>query len=306
MGIPHLDALVSNGHYKELDGGSNWSGHYVLDWNGIEVFYKTQRAMFSSNNKKSLIMDVLLPLDQFAISLLNHPKYGRGSVIDSSKSGIEKEVRTIKAWKDAGIIVPEIIEHNHNAAAYEYIRDSIDYLKLLQDGAGLKEFRALADTHHEIRALAKSKINTDLLHSDLNPSNFLYIHSKNLAIPIDPHLAIKSEKSFEEVDAILNLSFLYRLFDLQIEQTSLRTYLKEFAERLEPSEAELMREYNQEKTNNPTAIAAMFFWLREPVAALIMDRPKRNLNEILNSIFPTYDTNKVELINEALERRTAA
>ena len=295
-----LETLVINGQRIEITEGNGFF-HYILNLEGRKVFYKTLKAV--PLNKKP-ILKTLRVLDSLIVSVLASSNPGIGSLVDLSKSGIEKEARTLKAWKNAGISTPEIIGYSQNFIVCDYIEGSISYSKLLRGEAKPTEFRVLLDAYNKIRTLAKTNANTNLLHSDPILSNFLYIPQNYLAMPIDPHLALNPKKCLEEVDAALNLKFLYDIFRLQIENHVMQSYFDGFVERLEPCEAKRMKEFNQEKF--VSGIAKAYLWVREPFAAFITNRPRINLGDILANMFPNHDKNKVMLLNKILESRYCA
>lgn len=225
-----IEQRLGTGYAVTAGEGANIS--FLVELNqGKKVFYKLARKR---------VVTTLRKLDKKLRTKLRNTHPALAYHAQNQSTTIEKEVRTLKKWADAGIPTMSLILHDGERLVAEQIKGWT-----IQDSLREKEdrglFREVVQTYNLLRKLAYKYDDKDFLHSDPHPQNFM--ESNGVIMPIDPGIVIKDEMSLPEVDTRINLNFCYKILDNRIIRSP-KTYVQMFLESLNPQEYQAMKDLN--------------------------------------------------------------
>lgn len=206
----------------------------------------------------------------------------------SARKKTKKEIETIIAWRRAGIPAPEVLAVTTRGTAFSYV-EGVAYRKLLSESYRPDALDKLLTTFHQIRRLAQTERNIDLLHSDCHLANFLYDETNDVAVAIDPSIWFYCDTSFADADASLNLFLAFSFLTLKSDLTTKLQYLRQFLGSLSAAERGAMFDLNDDV---PKWIM-LFFSVRNVLMRMV------GLKETGN-ILARYSPENVQLINELL------
>ena len=241
------------------------SSSFVLDMNGMQVFYKTREKIVKKKIRKldTLIKNIL----HHRIVLKKYVNLNQGR-----KALIEKEVKTWQLWKEKGIYVADLIDYIDKEIIFEYIPNSILFNRLLSNQFSMSKFEKFLEVYDQIRKVANKDKNLFLLHSDPHLGNFLYDPTKSKAIPIDSGIILNKRMSFSELDITLVARTLQSISELSTNTEHITKYVQKFKEILSNYDIESLLSLNFEI---PQFIKTCYA-IREEIASRIKNRDKIN------------------------------
>jgi len=128
------------------------------------------------------------------------------------------------------------------------------------------------ELYQKIRSLAKTKNNSDYLHSDPHLGNFLISKEKEI-YPIDPGCLLKEELGINELTFSLLKQTLCSIIFLNTDISSKKNYVSSFNQSLNKSEKErFLQEFNKNKTI--PILPRVYFKLREEFVSRVKKREK--------------------------------
>jgi hypothetical protein len=196
-----LDQLVAEGKSTLFQTSAN--DIQIVDINGERLFYKLARV---SSMPVSKIINLSVNKYKHSFAPLNYRS------ADQSKS-FEKEKRTIHKWHLAGINCIRPVESSDTRIVFPFVNlPSVQTLLNQYDDMSL--FRKTVDSYLSIREAAFQNDDPDMLHSDCHLDNFLFSEEDDYVIPIDPGFCTSRKLSTTQLDAHLNLYFMYSFFRL--------------------------------------------------------------------------------------------
>ena len=258
---------------------------FTVNFGNTKLVYKSFKDVNVPRKIKKILRRIDSPINRYFASKVNFMNH-----IDYFDNTFDIESKILEYWNSKGISSIHILEKQDQALVFKYF-DAITFEKLLQtEDHKSSKYTQLLDVVSSIRDAAKAEGNSLYLHPDLLPKNFLYLYDNNQTIAIDPGLKLK-DLSFEELDAKINLSFLYHLnkFD------SGDGYMDKFLERLQRDEIKNNREFN----NPLRSDVAAYLNLRMNIVTFLKRIYHRDHNTNNRYIFAPSKTNH---INEILDK----
>jgi hypothetical protein len=215
---------------------------FTVNINNVELFYKPAYAQ-NSNSKftshvKAALHNVDVVLKQYFLSRDCFLDYVENGNIDNHDYTLDIESKILSEWNKRGISSVSILENQKKALVFKSL-NAINYGKLLKQKDSDSHYEKLLNVITSIRSAAKSENNPLLLHPDLLPKNFLYCLDSNTAVAIDPGAKLR-DKNLGELDAKLNIRFLYSLYGFDRNEF----YIDSFLNTLDRPEKKQLLQYN--------------------------------------------------------------
>ena len=223
-----------------LGEGANSSN--VVNLNGVQVVRKTILSGVNEEDKKKLRQGVTLLRNYLRKYTIAKHRVSESSTYEL----LFKEYQTLLKWREFGIIdfEPQIKEATIQTPYFI----SKDYTTLLRESSlDKKAINLLMGKYQQIREIALSQNDINLLHSDSHLGNFLY--KEDSCIPIDPGVILNRGENLKEIDTYLNLFFLFSFF----RGNSNRSYLEELL-------SQTISRFNKtERTNLKSSLNSQFY-----------------------------------------------
>ena len=223
-----------------LGEGANSSN--VVNLNGIQIVRKTILSGINKEDKRKLRQGIRL-LGNY----LREYTIDKHRVSNSSPDELLfKEYQTLLKWEEQGIIDFKPQLKGLSIQTPYFI--SKDYRTLLrEDSLDKKAINLLMEKYQQIREIAFSQNDINLLHSDSHLGNFLY--KGNSCIPIDPGVILDTRENLKEIDIYLNLFFLFSFF----KEKANKGYLEELL-------SQTISRFNKtERTNLKSSLNSQFY-----------------------------------------------
>jgi len=276
--LSDLNNIVAKGESVSFQTPAN--DIQIITFNGERLFYKVARV--SS-----------MPLSKIIALSLNKYKHSFSPVkyrsADQSKV-FEKERRTIYKWHLAGIDCIQPLESSDTSIVFPFVDlPSVEYTLNQEEDKSL--FSKTVDSYFSVREAAFRYDDPDMLHSDCHLGNFLVSKNGDSVIPIDPGFCVSKKLSTSQLDAHLNLYFMYNLF---------RLHNPSFAEELANDFS--LRLSTQEKKNMYTVhdsispLAQGYLFVKEIAMPYLRGESPRE-----NNSFKSYSPKNQTLINKLLK-----
>lgn len=246
---PDLADVFLRKPYTPLLGG--YHSVIKVDLEGKSLVYKFFNEANSSilkNEFKRFFSDVESYLKkQYRHMQVN--SFNKHVAYDSYDNNLTIEYLILSEWEKRGIPCMHILEKQDNVLVYDY-HNSLNFKKIINTNYEPNfQYKQLLDTINIIRTTAKNENNPLLLHPDLLPQNFLYLLDENKTIAIDPGIVL-NKLPFEELDARLNLGFIYHLASCRNKLNSSK-YINSFLDTLNIDDNKLLYEFNKPLKSAP-------------------------------------------------------
>ena len=185
---------------------------------------------------------------------------------------LEKEFKTWNLWKKEGIPTLNLQNFSGDEIEWGYLEGSRSLRQSLNFCQDEKTFLNFLELYQKIRSLAKTKNNSDYLHSDPHLGNFLISKEKEI-YPIDPGCLLKEELGINELTFSLLKQTLCSIIFLNTDISSKKNYVSSFNQSLNKSEKErFLQEFNKNKTI--PILPRVYFKLREEFVSRVKKREK--------------------------------
>ena len=153
---------------------------------------------------------------------------------------VASEVMATLRWRSLGIPTQDLVHYDGQRLMVFKHMEGHSLEKVFNGPYQETIFSKLLDAFHNIRKIAMKSKNPRILHSDPYANNFFYNSETGLVVPFDSSKVNKSDMSFDEIDARLNLFFLCKIFHLKTDPETHRKYVDQSVERLTREERELI------------------------------------------------------------------
>lgn len=216
---------------------------FTINFGDIKLVYKSLTDINFPKKTKKILKKIEQPLNNYYASKVHFMAH-----IDEIHDTFDIEKKILDYWSKKSIPSITILEKQDKALIFKYF-DAENFDKILQkEDDKSPKYKQMLDVITTIRDVAKSENNPLYLYPDLLPKNFLYVFETEKTIAIDPGLKLK-DMPFEELDARINLSFLYHINKFK----SGDGYITSFLERLPKEDIKNIREVNHPLRNDVAA-----------------------------------------------------
>jgi len=167
-----------------------------------------------------------------------------------------KEFSTMREWERLGIATPDAVLQRGSSIVYKFMPGK-SFSKEM-DGETLNEeaFGRVLDCFHDIRRVARERIDIDLLHNDPFVDNFFYDAEREKVVPLDP-AKVLVKRYFGETDGRINLFSLCKIFHLNTTSENQAHYLKQAVDRFTSNERLTVSKLNTDPEEARTYLQAM-------------------------------------------------